>query len=50
MEAVQDWHEDICDKMFEFVSSYVDGCYSKEYFGDFAMANEYQFDEDGNWL
>ena len=50
MEAIQNWHDDICDKMFNFVQSYVDGCYDKKYFGDFAMANEYQFDEDGNWL
>ena len=50
VDAVQNWHDDICDKMFKFVQDYVDGCYDKEYFGDMAMANEYQFDEDGNWL
>lgn len=50
VDAVENWYHNICDTMFNYVSDYVDGCYDKEYFSDFAMANEYQFDEDGNWL
>ena len=50
VDSVGQWYDNICDTMFEYVKSYVDGCFEREYIEELIEANQYEFDENGNWI
>lgn len=46
-DAIEDWYADVTGDVLNDLESEYDGMMSEEYLVDFARANEYEFDEDG---